>query len=113
MWTVQTEEPVFSTRTVSTFSAVFCFFPLCSFNKYLCKQRRRLPKAASLPPPSLSAECVLLEVLVRIFQKVHDGKIISEKSGCKSCSVRPSVFAAKKKKKSTSLDVRGCQMIDF
>lgn len=72
MWTVQKEEQlvelVFSTRTVPTFSGVFCLFLKNFLNKYLHAQRWLLPKAASLPLPFLSAD----KMVVGIFQKVYD-----------------------------------------
>lgn len=76
---------------------IFCcllLFSLCSFNKYnLCKQWRRLPKAASLPPPSLSAEKCLLEFSKRCMT----GNNLRE-SGCSLVLSGPQCLQLKKKK---------------
>lgn len=64
-------EPVFSPRTMSTFSGLFSISFLNSvfWNKHMCTQWWLLPKAVSLPPPFLVTEKWVLEFSKRCIME--------------------------------------------
>lgn len=78
MWTVQKEEQlistVFSSRTASIFSGVFCLFLTLFFKQVSALTVVAAAKSCVFSSISLSLEVGRVGEVVGTFQMVHDGK---------------------------------------